>query len=417
MISRKNYIMWYHMTFGTNKKAQKALDFYGGFERLYEVVTKDEDNAGLLEGFKKARLSAYSLLDASEAVAVTESLGGGVITFESEYYPKKLLEISNFPFVLFYDGDKEILKENMNVAIVGSRETPDKALTITYNASYNLAKTGAVTVSGAALGADSAAHRGAIDAGGATVGVLGCGIGSEYMDRIGDFYDTVCSHGVYITEMLPFERPSRFSFPERNRIISGMSQAVLVAYAEEKSGSLITADWAKKQKRRVYAVASSLYPSKGCEKLISDGAYVFYNAGDIAYPFKDCYSKEKFNDAYCNKPVSINDISEDMLKAFNSEIKADIPASKKKPPEKKAVQKMQAEVTNEEKKVEKELPSHLSADAKIVYGFLTSEKMSVDSLISLTGLPTKNVLSAVSELAVFGFVKNLPGSMISKSEK
>ena len=290
MWHRDVYIMWYHGLFGNSKRAKKALEHYGGFEQLYEVVRHDADKDGLLKAFKKEKLSSYSLLDASETIECVRDLGGDVITLESEYYPQELLGITDFPVLLFYQGDKEVLKEKLTVAVVGSRDASHEGLAASYNAAYCLAENGAVIVSGAARGVDIASHKGAIAAGGTTVGVLGCGLGSEYMDRLGSFYDKLCDRGVFITEKLPFESPTRYSFPERNHIISGMSRAVLVSVAGEKSGALITAENAKKQKRKVYALSSEILSSEGCSRLLAEGAYAFRCAGDIILPYKELLS-------------------------------------------------------------------------------------------------------------------------------
>ena len=403
--------MWYHGLFGNSKKAKKALEHYGSVERLYEVVANDEDTDGLLRGFSRQKLTSYSLFDASESIELCRDIGGDVITFESEYYPKRLLEINDYPLILFYHGDREVLRENVNVAIVGSRKAPDEALEISYNSAYNLAKTGAVIVSGAANGIDTAAHKGAVAAGGATVGVLGCGLGNEYMDRLGDFYDEVCENGIFITEMLPFAEPSKFTFPERNRMISGMSDSVLVTFAGEKSGSLITAATAKKQKRRVYAMSEKIFLSDGCKKLISEGAYIFNNAGDIVYPLREKYGG-RLEESYCNRSVEAVSLDKEaytvapVKKQDSAETEKKTSAAPKKNAEKKAT------TPAEEEKTVRELPDSFSEEAKKIYSVLLDGKRDVNSLVDMTGLPVRAVLMSVSELEIYGFVKNLPGAVV-----
>jgi len=411
MYKRIHYIMWYQGLFGDSKKAKKALEHYGGFEKLYEVVTKDGDTEGLLCGFTRERLSAFSLFDAYDAIETAKDLGGDAITFESPLYPQRLLEIGDYPYVLFYQGDKEVLRDGAKVAMVGSRKAPDEALALSWSAAYNLAKTGAVIVSGAALGVDTAAHKGAIAAGGATVGVLGCGLGNEYMNRLGDFYKEVCRNGVYITEMLPGEAPSRFTFPERNRIISGMSDAVLVTYAGEKSGSLITAGTAKKQKRRVYAVSEKLFPSEGCKKLLTEGAYIFNNAGDIAYPLREAFGRN-FNEGYCNRPVDGDSVPKEAYTLRKTEKAREEEISVKAEPNvNNTVQKKKAPPVKEEKTL-KEVPDFVSEDAKKIYSVLLEGKRDVNNLVDITGLPVRAVLTAVTELEIFGLIRNLPGAVV-----
>ena len=422
MWGRDVYIMWYHGLFGNSKKAKKALEYYGSFERLYEVVKTDTDTEGLLNGFKRTRLSAYSLLDASESIECARDLGGDIITFESEYYPKELLGIKDFPMLLFYEGDKEVLKEKLMVAVVGSRDASHEALSVSYNAAYCLAGSGAVIVSGAARGVDVASHKGAVAAGGATVGVLGCGLGSPYMDRLGGFYDKMCKNGVFITEMLPLERPSRYSFPERNRIISGMSRAVLVSFAGEKSGALITAENAKKQKRRVYAVPPEIFSSDGCKKLLADGAEAFYKAGDIILPYKELVA-DKFNSTYCEKSINGENVPEEAYSVAENDADEPVTVQKKTVKKKDGASRKKAE-KEEKKQAEKKknsepliLPDFIGADAVKIYGLLSDNKTDINSLVPLTGLPVRSVLAAISELEIFGFVKSLPGAMVEKTGK
>ena len=418
MKTRLNYIMWYHGLFGSSKRAKKALDFYGGFEKLYEVVKNDADTEGLLKNFHRTRLTSYSLLDASETIEMCRDMGCNVISFESEYYPTQLLGISDFPKILFYQGDREVLKDEVFVSVVGSRDAPHEALSLTFNAANDMAKAGAVIVSGAAIGIDIAAHKGAVAAGGATVGVLGCGLGNEYMKRLGSFYDEVCASGVFITEMMPFAAPSKYSFPERNRIISGMSHAVLVSCAGEKSGALITAQTAKKQKRKVYAVPPDIYPTAGCERLISEGAEALHRTGDILLPLKEFFTKP-FNDEYCDNEIAVTDVPKE---AYSVTAEEKVKQAPKKKPAKEASLKTEKakrkEKISENKakaaETKKELPDYVSDEARRVYLSLSDTKTDINSLVPLTGMPVQTVLSAISELELFGFVKNLPGAMVEK---
>ena len=238
----------------------------------------------------------------------------------------------------------------------------------------------------------------------------GCGLGNEYMDRLGDFYKEVCRNGVYITEMLPGEAPSRFTFPERNRLISGMSEAVLVTYAGEKSGSLITAATAKKQKRRVYAMSERLFSSDGCKKLISEGAYIFNNAGDIAYPLREEFGRS-FNEMYCNRPVEADNITRESYILPKEEKNQEEPPVITDNAVKNTAPRKAAPAPAEEKTV-KEVPDFVSEDAKKIYTVLLEGRTDVNSLVDITGLPVRAVLTAVAELEIFGLIRNLPGAVV-----
>ena len=407
------YIVWFHKVFGTSLKAHKAFEYYGSCEKLYKAVMSGNDESGLTAEMPRSKYDSFSILDAEKIIALCEENGWDIIPCNSEFYPNELKDIGNYPLMLFAHGKKEVLTRPVKIAVVGSREAEDKAEKTAYNAAFNLSKTGAVIVSGAALGIDSCAHLGAIDSKGETIGILGCGLGSSYMDRIGEFYDKVLTNGVYITEMFPYENASRYSFPERNRLISGISRAVLVACAAEKSGSLITAEKAKKQNRRVYAVAPEICCSKGCEQLLANGAYYFYNAGDIAYPLREYFPKDSFNEYYCNRPVNAsgNDVKyEDMA----------IPKKKtaKSPPSEKTVKKKSVSSDKEKNipssQTEKVLPDNLSDNAGKIYSLLGDVPLQRDSLVGLTGLRIPQVLSALSELETAGLIKSVPGGRIEK---
>lgn len=407
MAQELSYAVWYHKLFGKNKTAKKALSFYKSFEALYDALMNDRDETGFSDKIKPGKLSSFSLFDAELVITECEEKGWKIIPSYSDDYPKQLLLIDDYPEILFCDGRTRVLKKSMTVGIVGSRNAVADAEIVARNASYNLAKTGAVIVSGAALGIDSCAHLGAVEAGGFTVGVLGCGLGSSYMNRIGEFYDKVKENGCYVTELFPHTNASKFTFPERNRLISGLSRALLVACAAENSGSLITAELAKKQKRRVYAVAPEICYSSGCEKLLGEGAYSFYTAGDIAYPMRELYDEGAFSDLWCNKPVTVkgNDVKREDMALPKKKTKAS--SEKKASPEKR-------EEKPPEKREEPKMLPKLSENAKRIYELLGEEAVSTDSLTGLTGLKINQVLTGVGELTVYKLIKQLPGAKIQK---
>lgn len=381
----------------------------------------DNEQTGLCVGADGDKYKSYSEADACEVIRICEEQGWDIIPYDSEYYPQLLLTTEDYPLVLFCDGQKELLNRSAPIAIVGSREPEKRAAEIAYNSAYNLVKTGSLIVSGAARGIDSAAHLGAIEGGGYTVGVLGCGLGNSYMNRVKNLYERVLPQGAYITEFFPYEKVSFFSFQDRNRIISGMSRAVLVACASEKSGALITANHAKKQKRRIYSMAPEICFSKGCENLIKDGtAYAFYHAGDIAYPLREYYDEEAFNEYYCNRPVSPPSDNEERIDMSLIEGKGRKTTRKKsntkkdKAEEQKQKQEKKQEQEQEQEQKQNEIPEDMSDNARLIYGMLTDGVFSVDSFVESTGLRIPLVLCAVSELETLRLIKTLPGGRIEK---
>lgn len=205
-----------------------------------------------------------------------------MIPYFSEEYPKKLTNISQPPYALYVKGS--LPRENqVSVAIVGARRCTHYGEQIALEYGEALASEGIQIISGMARGIDGAGQRGALNAGGATYGVLGCGVDICYpRENIGLYMDIQQKGGI-ISEQIPGQPPLPDYFPERNRIISGLADVVLVIEAKEKSGSLITADMALEQGKDVYAlpgpVTSSM--SQGCHRLIRQGAGILISPEDL----------------------------------------------------------------------------------------------------------------------------------------
>ena len=175
------------------------------------------------------------------------------INFYEEGYPKLLKEIYDPPVTIFYKGDLKTLNQDC-ISVIGSRNASDYGIRNAYNISKAIVSKGYCVVSGLAKGIDSYAHKGAIDGGGKTIAVLGCGIDVIYPKENLNLYKGVCQNGVLISEYPVGEKPKADNFPMRNRIISGLSQKVIVVEAAEKSGTLITVETALEQGREILAV-------------------------------------------------------------------------------------------------------------------------------------------------------------------
>jgi len=189
-------------------------------------------------------------------------------------YPALLAEISDAPPLLFVAGDPGIL-DKPQLAMVGSRRASRPGMDTAAAFSRSLAGAGFVITSGLALGIDAAAHQGALDVGGQTVGVLGTGLEKFYPQRNRRLADAMIASGSAVLSEFPLDAgPTASNFPRRNRIISGLSLGVLVVEASVASGSLITARLAAEQGREVYAIPGSIHHpgAKGCHQLIRDGA-------------------------------------------------------------------------------------------------------------------------------------------------
>jgi DNA processing protein len=204
-----------------------------------------------------------------------------IIALKDKAYPQALKYIHDPPIVLYSRGKLE--QDAVCVAIVGSRRASTYGLDMARRISRELAMSAVTVVSGMARGIDSKAHYGALEGKGKTIAVLGCGVDIAYPPENRDLMNKIIESGAVISEYLPGTQPLPFHFPARNRIISGLSQGVVIVEAGEKSGSLITTDFALEQGRDVFAIPGNINSanSVGTNKLIKDGAKVITNTGDI----------------------------------------------------------------------------------------------------------------------------------------
>ncbi len=229
-----------------------------------------------------ANLTSLLRRRAATALASARKLGIDAVPFGDARYPALLAPIPDPPLVLWMRGDPSAL-DQPSVAIVGSRAATSYGLEAASRLAGDLAAAGALVVSGLARGVDSAAHRGALAAGGRTAAVLGSGVDVVYPPEHVGLCEAIAAEGVVLSEWPPGTAPRPFHFPARNRIISGLSLAVVVVEAAEKSGSLITAGYALEQGRAVMAVPGNILSGRhrGCHGLIRDGAAVVESAEDV----------------------------------------------------------------------------------------------------------------------------------------
>jgi DNA processing protein len=197
-------------------------------------------------------------------------------------YPELLREIYDPPPVLFLQGDPTLLG-SPSVAVIGSRAATDYGRRSAFSLARDLAEMGVAVVSGLALGIDGEAHRGALAASGKTLAVLGCGLDVVYPRQHQNLYQEIGEEGLIVSEYLLGTQPDGFRFPARNRIIAGLSRAVVVVEATAKSGSLITATMALEQGREVFAVPGRIDSPKssGCHRLLVEGAHPALSADSI----------------------------------------------------------------------------------------------------------------------------------------
>ena len=197
-------------------------------------------------------------------------------------YPRNLLEIHDPPGALFVRGELTP-DDSLAVGVVGTRHGTQYGLRTAERLAGSLARAGLTVVSGLARGIDAAAHRGALAAGGRTIGVLASGVTNIYPPEHVRLADEVVAHGALISESPPDGEPLAGMFPQRNRLISGLSLGIVVVEAAERSGALITARHAMEQGREVFAVPGNIdsRASRGCHRLLRDGAKLVETVDDV----------------------------------------------------------------------------------------------------------------------------------------
>ena len=211
------------------------------------------------------------------------------ISIEDEGYPKQLKEIKNPPKVLYYKGNLSATNKPC-FGIVGARRCSVYGKQTAMNFASNLSDAGLIIVSGLAPGIDTFSHQAVVEKGNQTIAVLGTGLDEKTIypqPNLQLSRKIIENNGCLISEYPNGTRGTRFTFPNRNRIISGLSMGILIIEAKQKSGALITVDWAKKQGRKIFAIPGSIFSqnSQGCHFAIKQGAKLCENAQDILKEF------------------------------------------------------------------------------------------------------------------------------------
>jgi len=207
----------------------------------------------------------------------------GCVLFSGSGYPSALSDIPDPPAVLFFEGELENALQKPVVAVIGSRRSSVYGLGVARSLSRALSSSGICVTSGLARGIDGEAHRGSLAAGGPPIAVLGCGIDVPYPPEHSKLARSITNCGALVSEYPPGTKPDRFNFPERNRIISGLSRGVIVVEAGERSGTMITVNSALDQGREVFAVPGEVTRSTsfGTNRLLKEGANLVTSVDDV----------------------------------------------------------------------------------------------------------------------------------------
>ncbi|MDX1946701.1 MAG: DNA-processing protein DprA [Pirellulaceae bacterium] len=269
---------------GVGPRTRKSLlAHFGSAQAVLAAAASDlREVPGIGTKLSRAIVTGRQELDASAELADCAANGVALLAESAEGYPARLREIPDPPGVLFLRGGL-IPSDGIAVAIVGTRHATQYGMAQAERLAFGLAKAGYTIVSGLARGIDAAAHRGALQAGGRTIAVLGSGVLNIYPPEHVDLATEISTQGAVLGENPPRSPPLSGAFPQRNRIITGLSLGTIVVEASDRSGALISARHAMEQGREVFAVPGRVdsRTSRGCHRLIRDGAKLVETVEDV----------------------------------------------------------------------------------------------------------------------------------------
>ena len=338
-----------------------------------------------------------------------------ILTFQDAAYPSRLKNIPDPPLVLYYKGQLPDFDGEPVIGVVGTRKASAYGLTVAKRMGYQIGRCGGLVVSGMAYGIDSMAMSGALTAGAKTVGVLGCGADIVYPQSNRALFRDVERYGCILSEFAPGQPAAKWTFPMRNRIISGLSCGVLVVEAPERSGALITARLALEQGRDVFAVPGNIdMPTcAGSNELLRDGAVMVSSGWDVLSEYEALFpDKIHREDAPSHQRVSPQELAAQEGKplprvAQTPRIPGETPHLKKIL-EKKSIDKEPVRAYSD---VHVDL-SRLSEDEQRVVSSLQNGQRLVDDVIAETGMTTGKLLAVLTMLELKGVIRRLPGKQI-----
>jgi DNA processing protein len=347
----------------------KLIEHFGSPQGAYMASLTELESCGIPSRAAQAIFAQTALQDAEKELEKAEKAGYRLISLESEDYPHLLKQIPDAPLVLYVRGDVKVLSQ-YSVAMVGTRRPSAYGSSVAHRLARDLAERQLVVVSGLARGIDSASHRGALEAKGRTVAVLGSGIDVMYPRENKRLADEIANSGAVISEFPLGTGPTPENFPIRNRLISGLSLGVVIVEAAEYSGSLITARLAVDQNREVFAVPGNITSpqSFGPNHLLKQGA--------------------KLVDQWM-----------DVIEEFPAEVRMQLLP----PTEASDAGPMSAQAGTL-------FTSSLTPEQQTVFEVLRADQaLFVDEIVSAANAPHPRVLAALLHLEMNGLIRQLPG--------
>lgn len=381
----------------SDRDKMRLLEHFRDAEEIYYAPASQLSQLEWLEQKETETLLDKDLSPAEKILRQCAEKKISILTFRDAAYPPKLKHIADPPPVLYYKGILPDFESAPVIGIVGTRSASAYGLTTAKRMGYQIARCGGMIVSGMAKGIDGNAMQGALTAGGFVIGVLGCGVDVIYPKSNTALYHDLEDRGCVISEHPPGTEPIAWHFPRRNRIISGISNGVLVVEAPKVSGALNTARWASEQGRDVFAVPGNI----DVESCAGSNALI----GDIAYPALSGWAVlSEYQDLYPDT------VRQNKMPEIKTEIPEEIPPVRAKAD--KIIVDKRTDCPYSVK--EKRLPE-LTGQEKAVVEVLGPEPVAVDQVIDRLGWSPAAVMTVLTKLTVKGVVKNHPGKLVSRN--
>ena len=383
------------------KTVQVLRDIFGSAERALQATPEKLEKTERLSSTMRDLLSRKPVQYPIEReLELIQEYGCQVVTLYDDAYPSRLKEIDTPPLVLYIRG-KLTSEDSLSISLVGSRDAKDYGRKVSYRLSYQLAQRGLTVVSGLAKGIDTSAHRGALEAGGRTIAVMGSGLSFIYPATNRDLAEKITASGTLISEFPMGAEPKPRNFPRRNRIISGLTLGTVVVEASNRSGALITARLAGEQGREVFAVPGEIFSelSTGTHKLINNGAKLINTVDDLLNELP---------------PYVLNQIQSESSTASVPDTGTD---AAQEPSIEKPHTKSEAIHSPSEapQPVQITPPPDLTPDEKTVFDAIEVPSSHIDTIVRATQLPIGQVSSVLLMLELKGIVQQLPGKQFTKA--
>lgn len=390
------------------------------FREPEDAFFADPGRYGMVPGLSEDARDALkdkNLLPAENVLADCARGKIHILTYRDAAYPARLKNIPDPPLVLYYKGKLPDLDGLPVIGVVGTRKASLYGMTAAKRMGFQIGKCGGVLVSGGASGIDGMAMQGALTAGMPVVGVLGCGVDVVYPQSNKALFADTERFGCLISEFVPGTPPYKWNFPKRNRLISGMSDGVLVVEAPEKSGALITARQAAEQGRDVFVVPGNIdVPTcAGSNALLRDGAIMVSSGWDVVSEYRHLYPGKVYKDT---APSKLTVYPEEAVQVLREERPAPKVAQKPRIPGKKKETDASVDkkvIDNAETSAYSDggiMPAGLNETERAIVSQLLAGERLVDEVIAGTALPSGRVLAALTLLEVKGIVETLPGRRV-----